>query len=256
MRPVPQQAVALVTQWEGKRLKAYPDPATGDAPWTIGYGHTRGVRPGQLINEGQALTFLRADLADAARLLESRIGPVVAELTDNQYAALLSLIFNVGAGESWAIWKRLKARQFDQVPTEILRFVNAGGKKLQGLVNRRAAEAALFTAGEPGIHYETPPSGAMRLMDTPPTPLAAKPLSRSRRLWLGLVAAVTGAGNWASDHLKVVGDLAHQLQQMIAPQISYSDFLAKLSGGLAVVTVAAGAAVMFLQAKAHKDGGS
>ena len=57
---------------------------------------------------------------------------------DTQFSNM-SFVFNLGAGAKWTIWKVLKARRFDEVPPQLMRFVNAGGRVVKGLVNRRAA---------------------------------------------------------------------------------------------------------------------
>lgn len=233
-RPIPNTAVDLVARWEGCELVAYPDPATGGVPWTIGYGHTQGVRPGQKISMEQARSFLRDDLAGAAaKLLGVVKAPVLAELTDNQYAALLSFVFNVGANASWTIWKRLNARNFDAVPVEIMRFVNAGGRKMQGLVNRRTDEVRLWSLNEPGSTTENPPSSRTRIEPTPPTPLVQKALAKSKTLWAGGTVAAGGAVSGAT-----------QLQSLVAPQAHYSAVAAKIAAFAAAVIIIGGIAIM------------
>lgn len=233
-RPVPPQAVDLVARWEGCELRAYPDPATGEEPWTIGYGHTREVRRGQTITQAQAREFLRQDLAEAAVRLAAVVKPpVLAELTDNQYSALLSFVFNVGANSSWTIWKRLNAGNFDAVPVEIMRFVNAGGRKLQGLVNRRTDEVRLWSLEEPGSTPENPPSSRTRIEPTPPTPLVDKALAKSKTLWAGGTVAATGVVSGAS-----------QVQQLVAPQMSYSQIAAKIAAVAAGIIIVAGIAII------------
>jgi lysozyme len=235
MRPIPDQAIDLVARWEGCRLAAYPDVATGGEPWTIGYGHTAGVRPGQRITQAQARNFLRADLQEAARRLQGVVAaPILdGELTDNQYAALLSFVFNCGAGPKWTIWKRLNARQFDPIPSELMKFVNADGRKMQGLVNRRADEARLWSTDEPGSTPENPPSHITRLMDTPPTPADPTPPSRSATLItgaLGVTATVPVAAKSVTDAVEPYRQAAPIVGQIIA----------------IVATVAAAAAVLTL----------
>lgn len=258
-RPIPQQAIDLVTRFEGKVLKAYPDPATGGDPWTIGYGHVRGVRPGQLINEGQALNFLRADLADAAAKIEAKIGPVVSDLTGNQYAALLSFTFNVGSGDprkpEWKIWGKLRARQFEAIPAELARFVNAGGKRLQGLANRRSAEIALWRQGEPGTVDENPPSSVTRLIDTPPTPGVETPARKNPGILATAGAAIMGTIAAAKDWLmQLVGmatpDHINQVIGVATPYAQQSHLVAQAIQGLAAF--AALVAVIFV-VRAHNQ---
>lgn len=207
MRSIPNAAVTLVAKWEGVRLTSYPDPASprartgkgSGAPWTIGYGHTGpDVEEGQTITTAKARALLKEDLKDAARKLAAKIGPIVDELTENQYAALLSFVFNLGTGDpkkpEWQIWKLLRARHFDQVHLQFGKFVNAGGRKLQGLVNRRADEAKLWAINEPGSDDENLPSSVTRRIATPPTPSDPVPPSKSASLYATSAAAVAGVG--------------------------------------------------------------
>ena len=171
-RAIPDLAVDFVSRWEGCELAAYRDVV---GILTVGYGHTGSdVIAGLKITKAQARALLADDLRVAAARLTARIGPVVDELTEAQYAALLSFVFNLGANPSWTIWKLLKARKFDQVPPQLMRFVNAGGKVVPGLVNRRAAEASLWhtVAVDEGAHEPAPPSSVTRSTPTPPTPAA------------------------------------------------------------------------------------
>lgn len=185
MRAIPPLAVEFIGEHEALRLTAYDDlqpkkrvfasVAEVKGRATIGYGHTETVTAQDVVNrrritDDEAKVLLGRDLADARRRLYGKVSAdVIDSLTTNQYVALLSFVFNLGAG-NWTIWRKLNARQYDQVPAQMARFVNAGGKKLQGLVNRRAAETALWSTAEPGSRDMTPPSSVTRAIDTPPTP--------------------------------------------------------------------------------------
>lgn len=200
MRPIPEFLADFLKAHEGLVLRVYDDarPRTelkpGDTPQgvlTAGYGHTGPeLHIGMSVTRIRAERWLRLDMEHAARQLAARIGGVVEELTDHQYAALVSFVFNLGAATGWTIWKRLRARQFDQVPLEMMRFVNAGGRKLEGLVKRRAAEVSLWSTGEPGSASEAPSSGATRTVETPPTPADPVPVTRSGTLLAALTSAV------------------------------------------------------------------
>lgn len=136
-----------IKQWEGLKLKAYRDVA---GILTVGYGHTSAAGPpkvtaGMSITEAQAEDILRSDL----RKFEERVERLVkVRLTDNQFAVLVSFDFNTGALHKSTLLKKLNAGDYDAVPTELMKWVNAGGKKVKGLVNRRAAEAGLWAKGE------------------------------------------------------------------------------------------------------------
>lgn len=232
MRPIPQQAFDIIKEFEGLKLTGYLCPA--GIP-TAGWGHTGpDVKVGMKYTRARAEAWLRADIAHAARRLAGVIKPdVLEDLTDGQYAALLSFVFNLGAGSKWTIWKRINARQFDAVPAQLMRFVNAGGKRLPGLVRRRGAEAALWEAGEDD-EPETPPSSTTRMIGmTPPTPATEKPLTVSKTMWTGAGVAASGV---------VAG--AQQVQALVAPQMQYHEHLQTLGAIVAGLVVIGGIAVM------------
>ncbi|MGU3576791.1 lysozyme [Brucellaceae bacterium C25G] len=136
-----------IQKWEGKRLTAYQDVA---GIWTIGYGHTSAaglpdVFPGMMITDQEAIHILLRDL----KKFEKRISELVnVPLTNNQYATLVSFDFNTGALHRSTLLKKLNAGDYSAVPAELMKWVNAGGKRVQGLVNRRAAEAGLWVKGD------------------------------------------------------------------------------------------------------------
>lgn len=145
-RRINAEGLKLVKQWEGVKLSAYRDVA-GIA--TIGYGSTGPhVRPGMIISAQQAEQLL---LKDLDRFEKAVAKLVRVPLTDNQFAALVSFAFNVGEGKGGfatsTLLKKLNAGNYDAVPSELMKWVNAGGKKVAGLVNRRAAEGGLWARG-------------------------------------------------------------------------------------------------------------
>jgi lysozyme len=91
---ISEKGLALIRQFEGLRLTAYPDPATGAQPWTIGYGHTGNVKPGQVITQEQADAFLRQDCARFAAGVSATAG----KCTQGQFDALCSFAYNLGLG--------------------------------------------------------------------------------------------------------------------------------------------------------------
>lgn len=130
----------LIKKFEGLSLQAYQCSA---GVWTIGYGHTRGVRPGDIIDEAQAGIFLRRDVA-ASESTVMRFVTVV--LNQHQFDALVSFVFNLGSGNFAAstLLRKLNAGDYAGAADEFPRWVHAGGKSLPGLVRRRAAERTLF----------------------------------------------------------------------------------------------------------------
>lgn len=155
---------------------------------TAGYGHTGPELTSEMeVTQALAIQWLQADVEVARTRLGQRIGGIINELTDMQYAALLSFVFNLGANPTWTIWKRLCARSFDQVPLEMMKFVNqtqvVDGKKVlvkvNGLVKRRALEVQLWATAEPGSIATDPPSSVTRKAETPPTPADPVPPIKS-----------------------------------------------------------------------------
>jgi GH24 family phage-related lysozyme (muramidase) len=128
-----QAGLDLIESFEGLRLNSYQDSV---GVWTIGYGHTQGVHAGQTITQQQAQAFLQQDLGVA----EVAVNKLGLTLSDNQFAALVSFTFNLGAGNL----NKLMNQGLVAAPNRILLFDHAGGKVLPGLTRRRQAERALF----------------------------------------------------------------------------------------------------------------
>ena len=142
--PVCDEAVNLVKHFEGLYLTAYKCPA---GVWTIGYGHTAGVKEGQTITADQADAFLQADLTAAAAQVDKL---VKVPLTPQQRGALASFVFNLGSGslQSSTLLRLLNQGDYAGAAGQFGRWVYAtvNGVKTQlpGLVKRRAAEEELF----------------------------------------------------------------------------------------------------------------
>lgn len=236
MRPIPKAAAAFVASHEGLRLDSYLCPA--DVP-TIGYGHTGlAVHLGMRITQEQAEKFLLDDLKTAAAKLHAVVSrEVIDSLTDTQYTALLSFVFNLGAKPEWKIWAALNARQYEEVPRQMLRFVHAGGKRLQGLVNRRTDEVGLWRTAEPGTDAVDLPSSYTREEAVEPTPEPTKPIVKSRTAWTGVAVTILGAVQLA----------AQEAQAMIAAQVQHLPWLGKLLALTAGLTVAAGVLVIVIK---------
>ena len=138
-RKINETGIGLIKRFEGCRLTAYKCAA---GVWTIGYGHTSGVHSGQAITQAQADALLRQDLEKFERYVNSTAYvPITAQLNENQFAALVSFAFNCGQGNL----KRLCAgRNTVQIAAAMPQYRRAAGQVLPGLVQRRAAEVALF----------------------------------------------------------------------------------------------------------------
>jgi lysozyme len=145
-RPVPAQAIAFIKREEQFEPNTYLDQ--GGVP-TNGWGHTQGVKMGDTVTLAQGTVNLTADLLEAGERLGNAIGDAALNgLTDNQYSALLSFVFNDGAEPTWQIFQDIKAGNLADVPNQLARFVHVRIKGVEtvdrGLVNRRAREIALW----------------------------------------------------------------------------------------------------------------
>lgn len=130
----------IVKLYEGLRLEAYLCPA--GVP-TIGYGHTKGVSLGMTCTKEQAEEWLENDFYMARNDVNA---VVKVPLTQNQLDALGSFVFNLGVRKliQSTLLKKLNAGDYSGAAAEFDKWVFAGGKKLNGLVKRRAAEKQLF----------------------------------------------------------------------------------------------------------------
>ncbi|MEZ7797944.1 lysozyme [Citrobacter pasteurii] len=140
--------IALIKKFEGCRLTAYPDPGTGGAPWTIGYGWThpvdgKPVRPGMTIDQSTADRLLKTGLVsyenDVLKLVR-------VKLTQGQFDALVSFAYNVGsrALSTSTLLQKLNVGDIKGASDEFLRWNKSGGKVMPGLTNRRKAERDVF----------------------------------------------------------------------------------------------------------------
>ncbi len=140
-----------ITASEGCRLEAYPDPGTAPPhgngePWTIGVGHTGGVKPGDTCTMEQAMAWLRSDVAWAEAAVNRRI---TVPLAQSQFDALVSFVFNVGESQfgTSTLLRLLNAGDYRGAAAQFDRWNLAGGRVMPGLVRRRAEERAMFEEG-------------------------------------------------------------------------------------------------------------
>ena len=138
------KGITLIKEFEGLRLKAYLCPG---GVWTIGYGHTAGVKPGMVISEAQAEEYLKADLIAFERYLNG----LGLALNQNQFDALISFIYNVGTGNfsNSTLLRKVRANpQDNSIMDEFLRWVYSKGRVLPGLQRRRLAEMKLYFSND------------------------------------------------------------------------------------------------------------
>lgn len=133
----------LIKSFEGCELEAYPDPGTGGEPWTIGWGHTGGVKPGDVITAEEADDLFDNDTDRFEAAVDLLTGGVA---TDNQFAALVSFAYNVGAGalKTSTLLRLHNEGDYAGAAAQFARWNKAAGQVLKGLTRRRAAEAELY----------------------------------------------------------------------------------------------------------------
>ena len=134
----------LIKDFEGLRLGAYKCPA---GVWTIGFGHTKGVKQGQVITEAQACDYLVEDIGP----LERQLNKLGVNFRQEEFDALISFIFNLGWGNfsNSTLKKKILADAKDEdIAAEFIKWINAAGKPLAGLKKRRVAEANMFVGYE------------------------------------------------------------------------------------------------------------
>lgn len=142
---VSQTGVDLITSFEDTRTKAYDD---GVGVWTIGIGTTVypnsvKVKQGDTCTLEQAKTYFKYDLAKFEKTVNES---VAVPINQNQFDALVSLTYNIGAGafKGSTLLKLLNKGDYQGAADQFLRWNKANGKVLNGLTRRREAERALF----------------------------------------------------------------------------------------------------------------
>ena len=149
------EGLEFIAEHEGLRLVAYPDPGSVDGhPWTIGYGHTLGVKRGDTCTKEQAMEWLREDVREA----EAAVNRLVkVPLTQGQFDALVSFVFNVGADEDTdtlaeglgdsTLLRMLNSGDYVGAAVQFDRWNKNDGKVMAGLTRRRKDEREMFETG-------------------------------------------------------------------------------------------------------------
>ena len=132
--------IALTESFEGCRLEAYQDQV---GRWTIGYGHTLGVSPGQTCTPEQAEAMLEQDIAWAENYVNAE---VTVQLTQGEFDALVDFTFNVGSGnlEHSTLLRMVNGNDMEAAAKEFEKWDYAGGVQVAGLLRRRQAEEKEF----------------------------------------------------------------------------------------------------------------
>jgi len=165
-------AIALIKEFEGCHLSAYPDPLSGGDPWTIGYGTTR-YSGGIAVKRGDKITVIEADMLlglEVDRIAEKlrTSVPHWREMADEQKSALVSFAYNLGSGFYGSagfetISRCLREKDWKGVPAALELYRNPGTNVEAGLLRRRKAEGQLWRKGLPSS-----PAGTVNLsIDAP-----------------------------------------------------------------------------------------
>lgn len=235
---VSEDGLNLVKKFEGLHkvtqegdVRAYRCPA---GKWTVGYGHTRGVKSGMRATVAQCNEMLIADLHEAGNAVRRYVN---VPLSQNQYDALVSFVFNLGEGnfKSSTLLKRLNQGRYEEVPAQIMRWnkarVDGAVTELRGLTRRRTAEAALFAMDAPLADD----GGDMMIQK--PTQEATKPLVKSKTL----------AGAGVAGLATVAQEAATKLEGLVA----YSD---SIQYAFLALSIAGIALVAYARVKDHNEG--
>lgn len=244
--PIPWPAVELIAKAEGLRLKAYLCPA---GVWTIGWGETSGIQPGDVRTKPQADAQLCHELT---RYRDEVLAMCRRPPTANELGALVSLAYNIGLP---ALRKSTVLRQFNagnaQAAARAFGLwnkarVNGVLQPLAGLTARRAAEAALFLSPGHDEAYATPLPQAVAAESH----LAASPIAQSGAVTAGTgaVALLSSATDQASQASSLFST-AHGLAATVSTSLGVSPQVL-----LGVVLLGAGAAVMYWRIRQRSEG--
>lgn len=235
--------IDLIKQFEGVRLKSYKCPA---GVWTVGVGHSSAagppkVGPGMEITNAQAMKILAQDLVQFEDAVDQA---VKVPLTQNQFDALVSFVFNVGPAnfQKSTLLRKLNAGQYAAVPAELMKWTKAAGQEMPGLVRRRRAEAALWR----GVDDTKAIKQDARL--TPEAPQPSKTMVQSKE---GNAALLTGAAAGVS----AASDAARQVKETGDSLTSLLDLLKNPTFIVLVLVVLAAAAIWYWRWQRLKEEG-
>ena len=141
---ISEEGKSLIKKFEGCELTAYKCAA--GVP-TIGYGHIKGVSMGDTITQEEADEMFNHEMKEYETYVNTA---VTVPLSQNQFDAIVSWVFNLGNGNLQAstMLKVINSSDHAGVPAQIKRWNKAGGKVLEGLIRRREAEALLYEGSE------------------------------------------------------------------------------------------------------------
>jgi lysozyme len=213
---------ALLKKFEGCRLTSYRCPAN---VCTIGYGHTSAagsptVVDNMKITQKQADDILRQDLVK----YETGVHNMVTQpISQNQFDVLVDFAYNAGIGnlKSSTLLKKVNAGQFDAVPAELMKWTKGGGKVLPGLIRRRQAESAWWSAESEKQPPKTPEQAFDHEQEqrSDPDPVPVRTMADSKQGNAALLTAGLGglgAAKEVAAQAKDASDTADQLAGLLA----------------------------------------
>ena len=225
---------ALLKKFEGCKLKAYYCPA---GVCTIGYGHTSAagapqVVDGMIITQADAEDILKRDIVKYEIAV---MDLVKVKLTQNQFDVLVDFAYNAGVGnlKSSTMLKKINSGDLDAVPAELMKWTKGGGKVLPGLVRRRQAAGAWWSADQ---HVEE------QEQRTDPDPVPVRTMADSKQGNAALLTAGLGSVGVAKEvaaQAKDASDVADQFMGLL----SNTNFV------IMVAIIGAGAAIWFWRKK-------
>lgn len=191
----------LIKKWEELRLEAYL-PTPRDV-WTIGWGHTHTTRKGMKVTVQEAQALFDKDVAWVERAMAENIK---VDLTQNQYDAVASWVFNVGATnfKTSTLLRKLNVKDYEGAAREFPRWNKQKGEVLRGLVRRRAEEMAYFLQEEDESMVS---SVSVDKVDGLPS------LFFSKEVIGGVTAMITGVGS-------LLGSVGPSAQETLAVTLS------------------------------------
>ena len=204
----------LWREYEGLELVSYPDPATGNEPWTIGYGHTGGlsapqVKKGMKITKAQAEDLMKSDLEAAYKALQKLIK---VELNENQWAALISFYGNLKTKTflKSSVLSYINQNRLAEVPGRMALYRLGDGKVMNGLVRRRAAEGALWML--PVATAENSPKETVAVENKEIQGVEVKPANTKKPWDWGVFGVViTTLAGLSDEFKKLIGDVTSAL---------------------------------------------
>lgn len=164
---------ARLKRWEAFVGVAYPDPISKGVPWTIGWGHTQGVQPGDKCDEAQGEIYLDQDVAPIEQAINNQS---TYPLNQDEFDALVDFGHNEGKGAllGSTLWRLIMQGHPKDALAEFEKWDMAGGHPVQGLLNRRLDEEAGFALGlkeqEDGQPKSSPDNGTAGDSGTNPQP--------------------------------------------------------------------------------------